>query len=147
MSPIVHVSRRRCTPLVLCMRDAERQAQAAYPIETGAPRRDRLRAEWPMVGGLDAGLPWRVQPGSHAASGLCKPALGDPRPRRRLPTPGAQAGAPSAPRGLKKRKDLIREMLDSGAELLREGGSHTIFRSRTGTLVPVPRRFGLASGR
>ncbi len=30
-------------------------------------------------------------------------------------------------------------MLDSGAELLREGGSHTIFRSRTGALIPVPR--------
>ncbi len=30
-------------------------------------------------------------------------------------------------------------MLESGAELVREGGSHTIFRSRTGALIPVPR--------
>ena len=99
-----------------------------------------------MVGGLDAGLPRRVQPGAHEAIGLHKPALGHPRPRRRLPAPGPQAGAPSAPRGLKKRKDLIREMLDSGAELLREGGSHTIFRSRTGTLVPVPRHAEIGEG-
>jgi mRNA interferase HicA len=46
----------------------------------------------------------------------------------------------SAPRGLKKRKDLIREMINSGAELVREGGNHTIFRNgRTGALIPVPR--------
>jgi predicted RNA binding protein YcfA (HicA-like mRNA interferase family) len=31
-------------------------------------------------------------------------------------------------------------MVESGAELVREGGSHSIFRNgRTGTLIPVPR--------
>jgi len=31
-------------------------------------------------------------------------------------------------------------MVDSGAELVREGGSHTIYRNgRTGVLIPVPR--------
>jgi predicted RNA binding protein YcfA (HicA-like mRNA interferase family) len=30
-------------------------------------------------------------------------------------------------------------MLDSGAELVREGASHTIFRGRNGKLIPVPR--------
>ena len=39
-----------------------------------------------------------------------------------------------------KRKDLIRELVRHGAELVREGGSHTIYRNqRTGELIPVPR--------
>jgi len=37
-------------------------------------------------------------------------------------------------------------MDDSGAELLRAGGSHTIFRSRTGMLVPVPRHAEIGEG-
>jgi mRNA interferase HicA len=76
-----------------------------------------------MLDVLAAAVLWRVRPTGH---GAC----------RRLPT----AGVTSAPRGLKKRKELIREVLDSGAELLREGGNHTIFRNgRTGALIPVPR--------
>ncbi len=93
-----------------------------------------------MVGGLDAGVSGRVQPGPHPTLGIPEPALGYPRSRRRLPAPSKEASKAPAPRRLKKRKDLVREMLDSGAELVREGGSHTIFRNgRTGTLIPVPR--------
>ena len=71
-----------------------------------------------------------VLAGTHAAVRLPKPAPGPSRSRRRVRPPGAPAGTTTAPRGLKKRKDLIREMVDSGAELVREGGSHTIFRQR-----------------
>jgi mRNA interferase HicA len=93
-----------------------------------------------MVDGLAAYVPGRVLAGPHAAVRLPEPGPCPSRPRRRLPPPGASAGTTTAPRGLKKRKDLIRDMLDSGAELVREGGSHTIFRNgRTGTLIPVPR--------
>ena len=39
-----------------------------------------------------------------------------------------------------KRRDLVRRMRECGAEFVREGSSHTIFRNpRTGILVPVPR--------
>jgi mRNA interferase HicA len=93
-----------------------------------------------MVGGFTARLPGRIQPGAHPTLRIPEPALGHPRSRRRLPAPGAQAGTAPPPRSLKKRKDLVREMLDSGAELVREGGNHTIFRNgRTGSLIPVPR--------
>ncbi|MBI2897176.1 MAG: type II toxin-antitoxin system HicA family toxin [Deltaproteobacteria bacterium] len=39
-----------------------------------------------------------------------------------------------------KRTDLLRRLRRAGVELLREGGSHTIFcNPRTGRLIPVPR--------
>lgn len=39
-----------------------------------------------------------------------------------------------------KRSELLRRLRQSGAELLREGGAHTIYRNpRTGLLIPVPR--------
>jgi len=138
---------RQSEPLVFSARAARREAQAACPIggSVAATGGRGLRARWSLVDSLAAGVSGRLQSGAHSASRLPEPALGHPRSRRRLPAPGAQAGA-TTPRGLKKRKDLIREMVDSGAELLREGGSHTIFRSRTGMLVPVPRHAEIGEG-
>ena len=105
-----------------------------------SPSRCAFGARRALVDGFVAGLPGRVQPGYYPARRVPEPALSHSRSRRRLPPPGAPAGTTTAPRGLKKRKDLIREMVESGAELVREGGSHSIFRNgRTGTLIPVPR--------
>jgi mRNA interferase HicA len=132
----------RCRAAVLLLFTRAAQPQAARSIETGriAPQRCRLRAERAVVVGLVACLPGRIQPRSHATLGIPELALGYPRSRRRSSAPGSQGAAAPVSRGLRKRKDLIREMLDSGAELVREGGNHTIFRNgRTGTLIPVPR--------
>jgi len=129
-------------PLVFSMRVALRQPQAAYSTgpRRAAPEGRGLRAGRAMVDGLAARFPGGLQSGSHPAIRIPEPALGYPRSHRRLPAPGAQAGTTTAPRGLKRRKDLISEMVDSGAEFVREGGSHTIFRNgRTGSLIPVPR--------
>jgi predicted RNA binding protein YcfA (HicA-like mRNA interferase family) len=44
-----------------------------------------------------------------------------------------------------KRRTLIREMTDHGAEHVREGGEHSIYRNpRTGQLIPVPRHAEIA---
>ena len=118
------------------------QVQAGQSTGTNAVEasRRRLRTGRTLVGGFAACLLGGLLAGAHAAVRLPKPAPGHPRSRRRLPPPGAPAGTTTAPRGLKKRKDLIREMVESGAERVREGASHTIFRNgRTGTLIPVPR--------
>ena len=39
-----------------------------------------------------------------------------------------------------KRRELIRRLRECGAEFVREGASHTVYRNpRTGLLVPIPR--------
>jgi predicted RNA binding protein YcfA (HicA-like mRNA interferase family) len=46
-----------------------------------------------------------------------------------------------------KRRDLIAELMVLGAEFVREGGEHTIYRNpRTGVLLPVPRHRELSPG-
>jgi len=48
---------------------------------------------------------------------------------------------------LVKRKDLIRQLAALGAELVREGASHTVYRNpRTGRNIPVPRHAEIAEG-
>lgn len=131
--------RRRPVLLVSRCAAQPRPPESPFRSTAGTPAQGRrLRAERPLVGGVDPGVPWGLQPRPHPARGLREPPVGHPRSRRRLPAPSAQRAAP--PRKVSKRKDLIREMLDNGAELVREGGSHTIFRNRrTGHLIPVPR--------
>jgi mRNA interferase HicA len=38
-----------------------------------------------------------------------------------------------------KRQDLVRKLAEVGATYVREGAEHTIYRSRSGLLISVPR--------